>query len=115
MDNIDHKVISVLANAVDIIRKNAPIDTGNLRYNSIRLMRVAEGHYCIYVDDNIAPYAPITNDKWEHKTINQGNFKKGGARDIFRTWDNPNEGWWDKAVKEAVDYIAKELGGKLKK
>ena len=79
--------------------ERAPFDTGNLALNAIK----------------IAPYMPYTNDPWEHKWIKMGNFKPGQVVERFRTWDNPNEGWWNDACEYLINLIADLLGGEIKK
>lgn len=65
--------------------KRVPIDTGNMRYNSLKMVFSADGKEChIYIDEAIAPYVFYTNEPW---TSAKWNGKK-----------NPNEGWWDKCA-----------------
>ncbi|MBQ0099308.1 MAG: hypothetical protein KBS91_02035, partial [Firmicutes bacterium] len=55
-----------------------------------------KGDTCnIYINEDIAPYMPFTNEKWVAKRWN-------GKQ-------NPNEQWFDNAVKFIVDEIRKEL------
>lgn len=75
----------------DEIYKKAPKDTGNLAHNALRIEYVTPNKCRIYIDQNIAPYMPYTNEKW-----------------ISPKWNgkkNPNEGWWQGAVIEAVSAI----------
>ena len=103
----------VFLEAVEIIRKKAPKDTGNLAYHSIKYHWLNDHQFEIYVDvgdtdafvesreykQGEAPYMPFTNEKW---TSPRWNGKP-----------NPNENWWNDAVEEVVRYIAKRLKGKL--
>lgn len=76
----------------------APVDTGNLAYNSIKLERTTTG-YVIYVDDAIAPYMVYTEEPW-----------------ISPYWNgkkNPNEGWFRKVAKRIARYLKKVLTGKM--
>jgi len=57
---------------------------------------------------------PYTNEPWEHKLIRMGNFKKGETVIRLRTWDNPNVGWFDKAVQEIAELIAARTKGELR-
>lgn len=81
---------------VDIVRRNAPIDTGNLRYNAIRFEFINDNKFVIRVDRRIANYMPYTTEPWEAERW-QG--KK-----------NPNEGWWDKTAQELADFISSYIG-----
>lgn len=96
-----------------MLRAAAPVATGNLRDNAIKIEIV--GNTCrLYVDDSIAPYMPYTNEPWEQKLIKMGNFKKGETVTRLRTWSNPNEGWFDRVVQLIAEHIAKKLGGEIK-
>lgn len=101
----------VFMEAVNLYRKFAPKDTGNLAYNSIKYQWVSPDKFVIYVDTGrttttsprikgIAPYMPFTNEKW-----------------VSPKWNgkvNPNENWWNEATEYIVNYIALRLGGTLK-
>lgn len=77
-----------------MLRMSAPYKTGNLRYNAIK-MGMPDADTCvIYVDEDIAPYMKYTNEPW----------KRG---------INPNEGWFDNAIKNIAQYIALRTGGEL--
>lgn len=84
---------------VNRLRELAPKDTGNLAYNSIRLVRVDKDTFKIYVDEAIAPYMPYTNEPWVSP---RWNGKK-----------NPNEKWFDKAAKIVAQEIADAIGGEI--
>lgn len=87
-------------NIVQNLRITSPIDTGNLRYNSIKYEFVDNKTFKIYVDEEIAPYMPYTNEPW-----------------ISPKWNgkqNPNEGWWDnKAYPSVVNTIRDILGKRI--
>ena len=101
----------VFLEAVELYRKFAPKDTGNLAYNAIKYRWENGNQFVIYVDvgdvgivknrvEGIAPYMPYTNEKW-----------------ISPRWNgkpNPNENWWNNASEFVINYIASRLGGKLK-
>ena len=85
---------------VEIARKRAPKDTGNLAFNSIKFYRKDKDTYVIYVDEGIAPYMPYTNEKW-----------------ISPKWKgkkNPNESWWQDTVQKILQHLVNNYGGKLK-
>ena len=94
--------------AVEELRRLAPYDTGNLAINAIRMEMNTPSECNIYVDEAVAPYMPYTNEIWEHKWIKMGNFKPGEVVERFRTWDNPNRGWWNAAC-ELIAYILADL------
>lgn len=79
--------------AINYLKANSPIDTGNLRYNSIKYKAYGDT-IKIYVDETIAPYMKFTNEPWFN----------GG---------NPNEGWWNKTIEEILRLIALYLKGEL--
>lgn len=80
----------------------APYDTGNLALNSIRIMYDSNGEIFVAVGGEIAPYAVYTNERWTAQRWN-GN-------------TNPNEGWIENAIEEALplikQYLTKELSQK---
>lgn len=85
--------------AWDFLRESAPVDTGNLKQNAIRIVKVSDEEYQIIVDADIAPYAVYTNERWVSP-------KWGGKQ-------NPNEKWIDAEVKNIAEIIASYLGGDL--
>lgn len=81
----------VCGKAVAVIKAYAPKRTGNLAYNAVRFEFVDDDTCRIYVDKDIAPYMPFTNEKW-----------------ISKRWHgkkNPNEKWWDRACHDALRII----------
>lgn len=96
-----------------LLRARAPYKTGNLRIDAIKVS-FPDAHTCvIYVDESIAPYMKYTNEPWEQRLITMGNFRKGERVTRMRTWDNPHEGWFDKAAQEIAELIAARLHGVL--
>lgn len=100
------KKLELIANmAFEIMRSHAPINKqkntnrGNLRYLSIRMERVNDEAYEIYVSVDIAPYVYYTNEKW--------------ISPKWRGKKNPNEGWVEAAIDEILQMIAKETGGEI--
>lgn len=77
----------------------APYDTGNLALNSIRVLYDTNGDVFVAIGGEIAPYAVYTNEKWVSDKWN------GNA--------NPNEGWIENAINEALplikDYLLREM------
>lgn len=78
-----------------VLQARAPYDTGNLAMNSIRIDR-ARGR--VIIGGETAEYAPYTNEPWISE-------KWKGKR-------NPNEGWIQRAIEEALPIIQKVLSGK---
>lgn len=74
-----------------VLQARAPYDTGNLALNSIRIVGNA-----VYIGGEIADYAIFTNEPW---------ISRNGK-------SNPNEGWVEKAIEEAVPIIQRVLSGK---
>lgn len=84
-----------IESSIEVIRQNAPKDTGNLAYNAVK------GHwegndFIISIDQNIAPYTPYTIEPW-----------KNGK--------NPNERWFEKLVVKVAEDISRKNNGVLKK
>lgn len=73
-----------------VLQARAPYDTGNLAINSIRIVGNA-----VYIGGEIADYAIYTNEPW-----------------INRSGKNPNEGWVERAIKEAKPLISRALSGR---
>lgn len=87
-------------NAVRKLRNLTPIDTGNLRYNAIKIEFPKSDECHIYVDEAIAPYMPYTNEPW-----------------ISPKWHgkkNPNEHWFDDSAKFIAEVLAQEMKGEFK-
>ena len=82
-----HELLSLLA----------PKDTGNLAFNSIRVEWHGDNEAAIYVDENIAPYMPYTNETW--------------VSDRWNGKQNPNEAWWQNAIKQIIEQLNIEFGG----
>lgn len=83
------------------LQELAPYRTGNLALNSIKLEYVSPNEALVYVDVNIAPYMPYTNEPW-----------------VSLRWNghkNPNEKWFDRAIATIAKECAKKWKGKVKK
>lgn len=77
-----------------MLQLHAPIDSGNLKANAIRV--VANGKQII-IGGEIAPYAVYTNAEW-----------------IAQRWAgkrNPNQGWVNKTIELAKPYLIQILSG----
>lgn len=78
-------------------QKLVPKDTGNMAYNASKI-RFPSPDVCeIYVDPDIAPYLPYTNEPW-----------------VAERWHgkkNPNEEWFGKAAAYIAAFVAKNTKG----
>lgn len=92
---------AIVRSALQVIYNDAPHRTNNLRRNALKMEMVAPHHWRIYVDQNIAPYMPYTNEPW-----------------ISPRWngkENPNEKWWERRTEEALRHVAALLQGEIKR
>lgn len=96
----ENTVYKAVLQAMERASSVIPVDTGNLRYNSVKLRQVGKGHFQIYIDESIAPYAPYTTEQWTSPKWNGQ--------------PNPNEGWWDNYCTTIMNELTKILGGELK-
>ncbi len=79
-----------------VLQARAPYDTGNLAMNNIRIDR-NRGRVIVGSKES-ADYAPITNEPWVSE-------KWHGKK-------NPNEGWINRAIEEALPIIQRVLSGR---
>jgi hypothetical protein len=90
-------------NLVQWVRIRAPRDTGNLEDNGVRFEWIDDGTFVIYVDEKIAPYMKYTNENW----------------DLFKAplhgKKNPNEAWWQDAIRICLEQIQSAYGGEIEK
>lgn len=68
---------------------DTPYDTGNLKFNSLQVRKVAPYEYEIYIDVDIAPYQVYLNER--QKT-------RGGH-------SNRHYQWWEKMRVEVAEYL----------
>ena len=74
--------------------------TGNMARHGLQREYLDNGWTCrVWMDEEEVPYVIYTDEPW---TAPRWHGKK-----------NPNEGWWDKAVKVLVDKIAENLNGEV--
>ena len=81
----------------ELLRLLAPKDTGTLAFDSIRIEWNGKNEARIYVDKEIAPYMPYTNEPW--------------VADRWNGKQNPNEAWWQNAIKQIIEQLNDEFGG----
>lgn len=90
------KFAQIVSFAFKLLQSRAPKDTGNLRYNSMRLTFDSEGA-TITVDQSIAPYMPYTNEPW-----------------VSPKWNgrqNPNQYWFDRGFEDLLHVLEWYTGG----
>ena len=105
-------VTHIFYDAVALVRRFAPRDTGNLADKALKCEWQTDRRdnwqrkFVIWVDTSgstrrrtpgKAPYMPFVNEPWISKFW-------GGRQ-------NPNEGWWNRAAEFVYLYINKHLGG----
>ena len=92
------QIEDILREVLKIARYQVPMDTGNLRNNSIILRRTGELEWEIYIDEQIAPYAVYVNESIpSHHTPKQ----------------LANEQFWKRFCKVYMRTLQGRLGGKL--
>lgn len=73
--------------------------TGNMATLGLRY-KTQGNYFIVYIDTNIAPYVPYTNELW-----------------ISPKWKgkkNPNQGWWDVFAIEFINRLNERLKGEIK-
>lgn len=91
----------IMYSAFNYLKSLVPKNTGNMRYNATKVDNLGNGKWRLYIDENIAPYVPYTNEPW-----------------ISPKWNgkkNPNEGWFERATDLVARYISTLLRGTLKR
>ena len=79
--------------------------TGNLQKNATKFEVRSSTEYCLYIDESITTdekgvsYMPFTNEPW--------------ISSKWRGLQNPNEGWFPRAVMRYAEAVATALGGKI--
>lgn len=79
-----------------MVKEAAPVDTGNLAFNSIRSIRTPYGFKIVQLGA-IAPYGAM---------LNAGTFTKEGVPMITQ-----HIGWWERARDAVMEYAYAELNG----
>ena len=94
------QAVEIAVSIVNQMRKEyVPRDTGNMAFNALQY-DVQNGILTIYIDENIAPYVPYTNEPW-----------------ISPKWNgkqNPNEGWWERFTAEFTKRFANKIRGVIR-
>ncbi len=87
-----------IKNAISMARILIPYDTGNMRFNSFKLERIDEKTWRVYIDLDVAPYAPYVNEKLpSHHTPKQ----------------LANEGFFERVFEFIGNYLASALNGQI--
>lgn len=102
--NVNKKIYLLCYKAIQMIRDNAPKDTGNLAFNSVVYNNngVYGIEFRISIDQNIAPYMVYTNEKWISPRGKENKIPK-----------NLNESWWNRTCEQIINMFERELGGEL--
>lgn len=95
--NVAEKLAAYMPALVNSLRNGTPIKTGNLRYNAVKYESASYGEWRIFVDVEIAPYMPYTNEPWTSP-------KWHGLK-------NPNEGWWQRETERILTELAGYMDG----
>lgn len=104
----DWKVIKAVVDSVEKLRPTAYVpnpatrgktSTGTLAFDALRY-EIKDGAILVYINQNIAPYMPYTNEPWISPYW-------GGKK-------NPNEGWWQRFANELILLVAIKLKGDIK-
>lgn len=94
------EAINVCIETIEELRQSIfiPWDTGNMATNALKY-EIIGNELHIYVDEEIAPYVPFTNEPW-----------------VSPKWNgktNPNEGWWEEWCATFKNRLATKLKGEL--
>lgn len=87
------EVVEELRQAVFI-----PWRTGNMATNSLRY-KIEGNVFHVYMDLDIAPYVPYTNEPW--------------TSPVWHGKINPNEGWWNDFADIFVRRLAQKIRGEI--
>ena len=92
-------MLKELENAIlQIFKANAPYKTGTLQ-GQIRLREIDNGFEIV----SDIYYMPYTTEKWGYHS----GWKK--------TLPNPNEGWWEEAFHQSLQFLSSVTGKELKR
>lgn len=83
---------------MDRLWELAPKKTKNLANHGISC-KIWKKTSRVYIDLKEAPYMPYTNEPW--------------LDDIWKGKKNPNEAWWNNAMKIITQELAQKYGGEL--
>lgn len=104
----------------DHIRSRTPYDTGNLHDKATKIQRLGDAKCKIFVDMSIAPYFEYLNNRqtlsvqsYQFLPVNGKLMKDKSKPKIKRTYTNKNYKYFEKALEEVLQEIAKETGAVL--
>ena len=75
--------------------------TGNLAFNAVKKRFYRGRNFKTWIDEDIAPYAPYTNEPW--------------LSPHWKGKKNPNEGWFERTARRIAENTAKYCGGTITK
>ena len=116
----DAKFNSLCSRIYDHIRSQTPYDTGNLHNKATKIQRLGDGRVKIFVDETVAPYFAFVNNaqtlsvqRYQLGPVNGKLMKDKSKPKIKRTYTNKNYKYFEKALEEVLQEIAKETGAVL--
>ena len=114
------KFNSLCSQIYDHIRSRTPYDTGNLYKEATKIHRLGGAKVKIFVDETIAPYFALVNNeptlsvyKYPRLPVNGKLTKDKSKPKIKRTYTNKNYRYFENALEEVLQDIAKETGAVL--
>lgn len=114
------KFNSLCSQIYDHIRSRTPYDTGNLYKEATQIHRLGGAKIKIFVDESIAPYFALVNNeptlsvyKYQLLPVNGKLTKDKSKPKIKRTYTNKNYKYFERALEEVLQDIAKETGAVL--
>ena len=116
----DPKFNELCSRIYDHIRSKTPIASGNLHDKATKIQRLEDGRVKIFVDETVAPYFALVNneptlsvEKYQLSPVNGKLMKDKSKPKIKRTYTNKNYKYFEKALEEVLQEIAKETGAVL--
>lgn len=114
------KFNSLCSQIYDHIRSRTPYDTGNLHNEATKIHRLGGAKVKIFVAESIAPYFEYVNNRqtlsvqsYQFLPVNGKLIKDKSKPKIKITYKNKNYKYFERALEEVLQDIAKETGAVL--
>lgn len=114
------KFNSLCSQIYDHIRSKTPHASWNLYNNATKIERLEAGKAKIFVDETVAPYFALVNNeptlsvyKYPRLPVNGKLTKDKSKPKIKITYKNKNYKYFERALEEVLQDIAKETGAVL--